>query len=66
MSLSLRSRQTDWTNGGMKKHRPKAMPSSRWRDCIFAASELKLLLSQFRRRSGELLVEREMKKMDAL
>ena len=34
MSFSLRSRQVDWTSGGMTKHKPIAMHSSRWRECI--------------------------------
>ena len=46
MSLSLRSRLTDWTGDGMKKQKLKATTRSKSRECIFAVNKLELLLSQ--------------------
>ena len=45
MSSLLRSRHWGWPSDGMKKQRPKAMPSSRWREYMLAVSKLVLLLS---------------------
>ena len=63
MSLLLSSRHRPWTSGGMKKHRPKAMPSRRWKERMFAVRVAAVSIG--RKTSGEmrtcteLLAERE-------